>query len=83
MDTSRLADAVDTDLQYELNSATRVLQCFMSMNWSQLVDARLLIARVRCFYNVSMGNNLSLGLRGFRPGPTQTRLYIHMRWLEA
>ena len=23
------------------------------------------------------------GLRGFRPGPTQTGLYIHRRWLEA
>ena len=23
------------------------------------------------------------GLRGFRPGPTQTRLYRHRRWLEA
>ena len=23
------------------------------------------------------------GLRGFRPGPTQTRLYNHIRWLEA
>ena len=23
------------------------------------------------------------GLRGFRPGPIQTRLYSHMRWLEA
>ena len=23
------------------------------------------------------------GLRGFRPGPTQTRLYNHGRWLEA
>ena len=23
------------------------------------------------------------GLRGFRPGPTQTRLYIHRIWLEA
>ena len=23
------------------------------------------------------------GLRGFRPGPTQTRLYSHRRWLEA
>ena len=23
------------------------------------------------------------GLRGFRPGPTQTRLYCHRRWLEA
>ena len=23
------------------------------------------------------------GLRGFRPGPTQTRLYDHSRWLEA
>ena len=23
------------------------------------------------------------GLRGFRPGPTQTRLYNHTRWLEA
>ena len=23
------------------------------------------------------------GLRGFRPGPTQTRLYSHWRWLEA
>ena len=22
-------------------------------------------------------------LRGFRPGPTQTRLYSHRRWLEA
>ena len=22
-------------------------------------------------------------LRGFRPGPTQTRLYNHSRWLEA
>ena len=22
-------------------------------------------------------------LRGFRPGPTQTRLYNHTRWLEA
>ena len=23
------------------------------------------------------------GLRGFRPGPTQTGLYGHRRWLEA
>ena len=23
------------------------------------------------------------GLRGFRPGPTQTRLYSHRRWLET
>ena len=23
------------------------------------------------------------GLRGFRPGPTQTGLYIYRRWLEA
>ena len=23
------------------------------------------------------------GLRGFRPGPTQTRLYNHTIWLEA
>ena len=23
------------------------------------------------------------GLRGFRPGPTQTGLYNHRRWLEA
>ena len=23
------------------------------------------------------------GLRGFRPGPTRTRLYSHRRWLEA
>ena len=23
------------------------------------------------------------GLWGFRPGPTQTRLYDHTRWLEA
>ena len=23
------------------------------------------------------------GLRGFRPGPIQTRLYSHRRWLEA
>ena len=23
------------------------------------------------------------GLRGFRPGPTQTRLYSYSRWLEA
>ena len=23
------------------------------------------------------------GLRGFRPGPTKTRLYNHTRWLEA
>ena len=23
------------------------------------------------------------GLRGFRPGPTQTGLYSHRRWLEA
>ena len=23
------------------------------------------------------------GLRGFRPGPTQTGLYRHRRWLEA
>ena len=23
------------------------------------------------------------GLRGFRPGPTQTRLYSHRRWLDA
>ena len=23
------------------------------------------------------------GLRGFRPGPTQTRLYNHTRWLET
>ena len=23
------------------------------------------------------------GLRGFRAGPTQTRLYSHRRWLEA
>ena len=23
------------------------------------------------------------GLRGFRPGPTQTGLYSHIRWLET
>ena len=23
------------------------------------------------------------GLRGFRPGPTQTGMYSHRRWLEA
>ena len=23
------------------------------------------------------------GLRGFRPGPTQTGLYSHRRWLES
>ena len=23
------------------------------------------------------------GLRGFQPGPTQTGLYSHLRWLEA
>ena len=23
------------------------------------------------------------GLRGFRPGPTQTGLYNHRRWIEA
>ena len=23
------------------------------------------------------------GLRGFRPGPTQTGLYSHTRWLET
>ena len=23
------------------------------------------------------------GLRGFRPGPTQTRLYSYRRWIEA
>ena len=23
------------------------------------------------------------GLRGFRPGPTQTGLYSHRRWIEA
>ena len=23
------------------------------------------------------------GLWGFRPGPTQTRLYKHTRWIEA
>ena len=23
------------------------------------------------------------GLRGFRPGPTQTELYSHRRWLDA
>ena len=23
------------------------------------------------------------GLQGFQPGPTQTRLYSHRRWLEA
>ena len=26
---------------------------------------------------------MKTGLRGFRPGPTQTRLYNHTRWLDA
>ena len=27
--------------------------------------------------------SVKTGLRCFRPGPTQTRLYSHRRWLEA
>ena len=43
-----------------------------------------------CFFLPSPGTILlnepryeKTGLRGFRPGPTQTRLYSHTRWPEA
>ena len=38
-----------------------------------------------CSHHANMSLVLSekTGLRGFRPGPTQTGLYSHRRWLEA
>ena len=47
------------------------------------------IAILRLLYNLCISlliyepRREKTGLRGFRPGPTQTRLYNHTRWLEA
>ena len=41
------------------------------------VDLRL------CFAYIYESRCEKIGLRGFRPGPTQTRLYSQRRWLEA
>ena len=35
------------------------------------------------FSNPNEPRSEKTGLRGFRPGPTQTGLYSHRRWLEA
>ena len=38
----------------------------------------------RCSPNVDIEPRYEkTGFRGFRPGPTQTGLYSHRRWLEA
>ena len=36
--------------------------------------------QIRCIFEPRCEKG---GLRGFRPGPTQSRLYNHRRWLEA
>ena len=41
---------------------------------------------IRCQHpnkNINEPRCEKTGLRGFRPGPTQTGLYSHRRWLEA
>ena len=35
------------------------------------------------FFFALKGSKLFIIIRGFRPGPTQTGLYSHRRWLEA
>ena len=46
METSKIEAVVVTDLEYELKSVARLLPCFMSMNYSPLVDVQSLIALV-------------------------------------
>ena len=38
---------------------------------------------MRIWYLSNEPRREKTGLRGFRPGPTQTGLYNHTRWLEA
>ena len=58
-----------------------VLRTSLMSNGNELIY-RLMI----CVFNGYMSFEPRFektGLRGFRPGPTQTRLYNHTRWLKA
>ena len=37
----------------------------------------------KVFMEITEPRSEKTGLRGFRPGPTQTRLYNHTRWVET
>ena len=53
---------------------------FFSLNTTKgFVCSVLLIS----YKNISEPHCEKTGFRGFRPGPTQTGLYSHRRWLEA
>ena len=59
-----------------------VLCCVLS--WSSLLvfDVSFGAVVTLCLRRVYEPRSEKAGLRGFRPGPTQTRLYSHRRWLE-
>ena len=53
-------------------AVTGMAEVNVQPSWRSLVRKRLYEPRCE-----------KIGLRGFRPGPTQTGLYSHTRWLEA
>ena len=75
-------DRVD-HLEKTLNYLHKFLQ-------NQQIQYGIFVVEMVCFsskyfkYNTPFEpRSEKTGLRGFRPGPTQTGLYSHTRWLEA
>ena len=65
------------------------LDIFLFLNsYSRDVNHTLMLLRHGVNYVAALSFSFEprsekTGLRGFRPGPTQTGLYSHRRWLEA
>ena len=49
--------------------------------YTMVVEERTIFSAID--YSLFEPRSEKTGLRGFRPGSTQTRLYGHRRWLEA
>ena len=53
-----------------------------SIQNSRTLSAVIIIFLIECCHTYELLHEKTC-LQGFRPGPTQTRLYRHRRWLEA
>ena len=54
------------------------------LNFSLSKEVSLFRSVLLCWKKVAFEpRSEKTGLRGFQPGPTQTGLYNHTRWLEA
>ena len=58
----------------ELEEVKILAHTHSDIGWVSLLNCHCLLNEPRCE---------KTSLRGFRPGPTQTGLYKHRRWLEA